>query len=132
MTSNTSAITRQLQIDLITDNPNPLKDWFESIWSSLYVVETNVYQDDYYQSFWGEHASYWLILQNKIQAKFTILQDITKILFDHAMNTNIPLPGVRYRYDAKCVNKVLNSNIALPGYPINIVLVNKALDAHFK
>ena len=37
---NTSTITRQIQIDLITCTPNPIVEWFNSIWYSLSIIDT--------------------------------------------------------------------------------------------
>jgi hypothetical protein len=40
---DTASIIRQLKIDQITDTPNPTLEWFNELWSSLSVVQTNVY-----------------------------------------------------------------------------------------
>lgn len=34
---------RQLKIDLITDNPNPIIEWFNDLWNSLEVVQVKVF-----------------------------------------------------------------------------------------
>ena len=39
-------ITRDLQIDLILNNTNPIIDTFNGIWNSLSVIETNVYHEE--------------------------------------------------------------------------------------
>ena len=75
-------IVRNLQIDLIMDNPNPIIDTFNGIWNSLSVIETNVYHEKggefiYFNSnkewvffqdnknglFWCNYQRYWSFLK---------------------------------------------------------------------
>jgi hypothetical protein len=42
---NTQEIIRSFTIDFITGNPNQYIEWFESMWSNLICIETNVYHD---------------------------------------------------------------------------------------
>lgn len=37
---------RQLTIDMITDQPNELLEWFNDLWSKLIIVEKDVYHMD--------------------------------------------------------------------------------------
>lgn len=43
--SNTQEIVRTLTIDFITGKPNQYIEWFESMWSNLICIETNVYHE---------------------------------------------------------------------------------------
>ena len=41
--NNTSAIVRQVKIDMITDTPSPIIVWFDSIWNQLSVAKIDVF-----------------------------------------------------------------------------------------
>lgn len=43
--SDNSAMVRQIQIDIIIGNTNPVIKWFNNIWRQIHKVQTNVYHD---------------------------------------------------------------------------------------
>jgi hypothetical protein len=49
-----SALLRQIQIDLITDMPNPIVSWFSDLWDSLSKIEINVFHAN------GEEIIYFI------------------------------------------------------------------------
>ena len=51
-------LIRDLQINLILDNPNPIIDTFNGIWNELSVIETNVYHEK------GESLSTMIVTKN--------------------------------------------------------------------
>lgn len=91
-----SAIARQLQIDLIADKPNPIKDWFDCLWSKLYLLKTDIYntyggeyiyyklsdhgekilvfyQDVINNVFWCESDAYWSQLEIIVNDRFLVM-----------------------------------------------------------
>lgn len=43
MSKEVNAFVRQMKIDMITDTPNPIADWFNSLWNQLIPLEISVY-----------------------------------------------------------------------------------------
>jgi hypothetical protein len=105
-----TALSRQVQIAIITDMPNPIVDWFNGIWNQLDIIETDVYhsnggeiiyyrtidgkktmifyQDDDSGKFWCNYIHYWIILTENYNLSYKEIQSITKILIDNALNNN--------------------------------------------
>lgn len=135
MTNSSNAVMRQIQIDLIADNPNPIVDWFNNIWSQIHVIKTNVYHKNgnrefiYYiktnngnkwifynnikQSFWCNYEIYWREFEAILPLDRDGIIEITKILIENAMNSNISILELRNRKDAvmKSINKRLSYSI---------------------
>ena len=130
-----SVITRQLNIDLITSDHNPIIEWFNDLWTHLYVIETNVYhndggeiiyfinddekdwiffQDNKNDKFWCDYDTYWSILESKFNLIYTEIQDITKVLVENALNNSAPTPIgiVKTIFDE--VENALNNSVPTP------------------
>ena len=149
-------LVRQMQIDLITDVHNPIVEWFNDIWSKLYVIEINVYNDSseliyyidnnvidnkpkhwiFYQdkkdnSFWCNYDHYWSILKTKSNLTYTDIQYITKFLVENALNNSIATPG--FVLSSNKLNNALNNTnnvIPKPTFEItkNVIKVENALN----
>ena len=82
-------IVRNIQIDLIMDNPNPIIDTFNGIWTSLSVIEVDVYHsnggefvfydienkwifflDNKDKFFWCKEDRYWEIMMSKFNIDY--------------------------------------------------------------
>ena len=66
---NVSSIIRQIKIDMITEYPNKILQYFDNLWMQLDVIETNVFH-----SYGGEYIYYlvnddgvmdWIFFCNK-------------------------------------------------------------------
>ena len=135
-----SAIIRQLSIDLITDAHNPIIEWFNDLWSKLYVIETDVYhkeggefiyymnndeklwiflQDDESNLFWCNYDTYWSILESKFKFNYDDIQYLTKFLVENALNNSVATPHKLAFPSAVRVENVLNNSVATPGWRFN-------------
>lgn len=129
------AIARQIQIDLITDNSNPIIDYFKDLWSELSVVETHVYHTDggeriyyknvgnllkqwiFYQNdrdgkFWVNFDNYWEILEVRFNLNYTEAQIITQTLVRIALGNNNVKPCSTWR--GVKIDNSLNSVVDIP------------------
>ncbi len=108
---DTDALIRQINIDLITDRPNPIIEWFNVLWDQLYIIETDVYhnnggefiyfqiideqkkmifyQDNNNSKFWCNHNQYWSILTSKFNIGYVTIQSLTKVLVENALTNNV-------------------------------------------
>ena len=125
-----SAITRQVSVDLITDTPNEIIEWFNNLWSKLCIIETNVhhnmggeiiyytnneekhwifYEDDKDDKFWCNIERYWLIMETKFNINYIDIQLLTKLLVENALNNTIAIPHSRYLTKYSNVENVLDN-----------------------
>lgn len=129
---------RQLKLDLITDMPNPLQEWFKVLWSQLYVVKTDAYHNNgsetifyinvagekqwiFYQDhngFWCNYEYYWEKVANNVKGFFRDIQDITKLLVENSLGNTISIPNTDYSRSLKKVNQAL---LRVSGIPIHKV-----------
>lgn len=102
-------IIRNIQIDLIMDNPNPIIKTFNNIWNELSICETNVYtniggefiyynknnkwvfffREDKYGEFLCNYYRYWSIFKYEHGLSYDILKDITKLLVENKLNNSL-------------------------------------------
>lgn len=115
MSESIHPLLRQLQIAVITDTSHPIIDWFNAICMDMYALEANVYHQDggeiiYYHQypgnikrimffrnddrdvFWCDFERYWNIIQVEFGITYSVAQDITKILLDSSLGSDV-LPG---------------------------------------
>jgi hypothetical protein len=107
-----SILERSILIDLLLDHPNPIIDWFNSIWNNIQTLETNIFNKDggeiiYYiitdfgeaewifyqnndQYFWTSHTNYWHKLNSEfgLRAHFGA-HTVTKILVVNVLGHNV-------------------------------------------
>ena len=120
---------------MITDTPNPIIEWFNDIWSKMYITETNVYhtqggeyifyqiidnekkwiflRDDKNSRFLCEYYNYWSVFESKFSLKYTEIQTITKLLVENALNESIP-NFFQCLSDTKVVDNALNNSVPSP------------------
>ena len=153
-----STTFRQLKIDLITSDYNPIIEWFSDIWFKLSMVEANVYHNDgdefiYYISndpkqwiffrddknnkFWCNHTKYWVVFDSKFNITYTDIQAITKILVENALNASVKIPY--YMSSVPVENALNNAVIAKPHahnqeilHTINVVIPTPRPTLKFK
>ena len=125
-------IKRRINIDLITDAPNPTIEWFNGIWEQLSTFEIDVYhydgseviyyingekpqwifyQDNKWGRFWCNLSIYWLPLASKFDLNYEEIQVITKLLVENALNNKITLQEITFTRDLSVVDNALNNLI---------------------
>lgn len=128
-------LIRQIQIDLITNDTNPIVEWFNNLWNKLDVIKTNVYhincgeivyylngnrkqyifyQDDENDRFWCNSDHYWKILINDFNLNYNEIQTVTKLLVENALNKTVatPVPLVT-KWHEMVENSINNSSNAV-------------------
>ena len=94
---------RDVKIDLITENSNPIINLFNEITEGLEILNTNVHNDigvefiyhknskymfyqDYHEySFWCDYETYWIKME-EIGLTYDDIVEITHLLFQKLMN----------------------------------------------
>ena len=110
----TNQLIRNIQIDLILGNNNPIIDIFNGIWNKLSVLKTNVYyntgtefiyynennewlffQDNSKDRFWCHYDRFWKVLKKELNIESDDVQLITKLLVENSLNNYIAKPMLR-------------------------------------
>lgn len=105
------SIIRNLQIDMIMDNPNPILIWVNAILCDLSVVKTNVYNKKdgeliYYNSknkwifyidvknriLWCNRELYWLPFEVKFKFDYAEVYILTELLVEYSSDNIIATP----------------------------------------
>lgn len=125
-------LVRNLHIDLIMDNPNPIIDIFNGICDELSVVELNVYHKEggefiYYDKnnewvffmdisdgvFYCSKTRYWNIIESQITTNYNFIRIITKIMIENKLNNTII--KIEYEYDPSFIQVVKTLNYFMRG-----------------
>jgi hypothetical protein len=121
---------------MITDTPNVIIQFFNSIWFNLCVIETNVYhqnggeiiyyldngsskqwiffQDNKNDRFWCNNVHFWSFFDMELSIPYGGVQTIVKMLVENGLNNNITTPLHLYSNQDRQVENGLNNNIAAP------------------
>ena len=131
-----NSIVRQVNIDLITGDHNPIIEWFNDLCTKLYIIEAEVYHNDggeliYYMidhginkwiffrddkndEFWCNYSNYWSILELKFDINNIEIQNISKVLVENALNNSVERSLNYTIADTKLVENALNNSVATP------------------
>ena len=109
-------ILRDLKLDIVLGNQNPIIDKFNEITNDLKVIKTDVYNDDdtefifyneknewiFYQDlknedFWFHYDHYWSFFEDEFNLRCEEIQGLTKYLVEEILKlkVNTPLKGSR-------------------------------------
>lgn len=143
ITVQINSLVRQLQIDMIADEVNPILEFFNDLLSKLNIIETNVYHNNggeiiYYiiesnvkipiffqdaknNIFWCNYNHYWLIIESKFVLNYDDVQCITKYLVESVLNIHIEAPMTYPRFQTRHYNisdnnpftKLMNMHISV-------------------
>ena len=98
---------RDIKIDLVMGNQNPVIDLFCEITSGIEIINCNVYNEDglefiyhkdgqwiFYQDcknekFWTNYYKYWSLFESKFHLKYDEIQAITKYLVEEALKREV-------------------------------------------
>lgn len=130
--SHDTAMIRQVQIALIADVPNPIVEWFGSLWGSLEMKPINFYHHVtnteivyykvnyhnrkelvlYYNSQDKEllchYTNYWNLLETKFFLKDNAIVEITKMLFDNINRTDVKVVELIGAYTLESMKAMIN------------------------
>ncbi len=110
---------RDIKIDMLMGNQNPLVDLFNEITKDLRIINCDVYNNDesefiYYnregkwifyqdvknEEFWCDYKRYWEIFKSKFNLKYEEIGAITKLLVEEALKREVDTPWLK-RTDEK-------------------------------
>jgi hypothetical protein len=99
---------RDIKIDLVMGNKNPIVDLFREITDGLNIIKCDVYNNDgsefiYYnrevkwifyqdvknEEFWCDYNRYWEIFKSEFNLKYEEIEAITKLLVEEALNREL-------------------------------------------
>jgi hypothetical protein len=102
---------RDIKIDLLMGNKNPIIDLFCEITNGLGIINCNVYNEDgmefiYYnkegewifyqdcknEKFWAHYKRYWVLLESYFDLEYREIQAITKLLVEEALKREVDTP----------------------------------------
>lgn len=101
---------RDIKLDLIMGNQNPIIELFHEITSEIEIINCNVYNKDglefiyhkdgqwiFYQdcknkNFWCSHTKYWSHFESNLQLEYGEIQAITKYLVEEALKREVCTP----------------------------------------
>ena len=111
---------RDIKLDLLMGNQNPIVDLFNKITKDIKIINTNVYNEDglefiyfapaessenynkdvqwiFYQDcknekFWTHYSGYWSLFESNFHLKYEEIQAITKVLVEEALKRELGTP----------------------------------------
>ena len=111
---------RDIKIDLLIGNKNPVIDLFCEITSGIEIINCNVYNEEglefiyhkdgqwiFYQDknerFWVNYYKYWSIFESKFILNYEEIQAITRVLVEDALKREVSTPAY---IDVSCYSVV--------------------------
>ena len=115
---------RDIKLDLLMGNQNPIVDLFNKITNGLKIINTNVYNKDglefiyhkdgewiFYQDFdneefWCNYERYWSLFETNLGLEYGDIQEVTKYCFaisqseylvEEALKREVSTPGLEYQ-----------------------------------
>ena len=124
---------RDIKIDLLMGNHNPIVDLFNEITKDLQIINCEVYNDDglefiyfnkdnewiFYQDakndyFWCVYNRYWKIFESEFNFKYEEIQAITKYLVEEALKREVIIPNVDIYSKLNLVEDALKREVDTP------------------
>jgi hypothetical protein len=124
---------RDIKIDLLMGNQNPIVDLFNDITKELQIINCDVYNEDglefiyfnkekewiFYQDakngeFWCVYNRYWKIFESEFNFKYEEIQAITKFLVEEALKREVATPQKWNTNDRFAVEEALKREVATP------------------
>jgi hypothetical protein len=138
---------RDIKIDLVMGNKNPIVDLFCNITSGIEIINCNVYNEDglefiyhkdgqwiFYQDcknekFWTHYYRYWEILEKEFSLEYEEIGAITKLLVDETLKREVTTSKLDLSYSGLRVEEALKREVTAPesGFLISSYLVDEAL-----
>ncbi len=123
---------RDIKIDLVMGNKNPIVDLFCNITSGIEIINCNVYNEDglefiyhkdgqwiFYQDckkekFWTHYYRYWEILEREFHLKYEEIQALTKFLVEEALKREVGTPLLLQFTKKEMVEEALKREVDTP------------------
>jgi hypothetical protein len=123
---------RDIKLDLIMGNQNPIIELFHEITSGIEIINCNVYNKDglefiyhkdgqwiFYQDcknerFWTHYYNYWEIFESKFHLKYDEIGSITKYLVEEALKREVSPPKKTRRIRCLKVEEALKREVSPP------------------
>jgi hypothetical protein len=123
---------RDIKIDLVMGNKNPIIERFMEITKDLKIINCNVYNEDglefiyhnkdgewiFYQDvkngeFWANYKRYWEILEREFHLEYDEIQAITKLLVEEALNREVTTPNAWDKFGKLIVEEALKQGFVI-------------------
>ena len=124
---------RDIKIDLLMGNQNPIVDLFNEITKELQIINCEVYNEDglefiyfnkekewiFYQDakngeFWCVYNRYWKIFESEFNFKYEEIQAITKFLVEEALKREVDTPKPSFGQSKMPVEEALKREVDTP------------------
>ena len=129
---------RDIKIDLLMGNQNPIIEWFKEMTKDLRIINCDVYDEGgmefiyynkeeewiFYQDakngeFWAHYKRYWSILEREFSLEYLETQAITKLLVEEALKREVTTPVQHKATLMDGVEEALKREVAKPIYLSN-------------
>ena len=125
---------RDIKIDLLMGNQNPVIDLFCEITSGIEIINCNVYNEEglefiyhkdgqwiFYQDcknekFWTHYYKYWSLFESNFHLKYEEIQAITKVLVEDALKREVSTPSYSIHKRRWLVEDALKREVSTPTY----------------
>jgi hypothetical protein len=134
---------RDIKIDLLMGNQNPIVDLFREITKDLQIINCDVYNKDgmefiyfvptksednsecewiFYQDckkdeFWCNYTKYWSFFESNLRLEYQEIQAITKFLVEEALKREVTTPKRKKLCLYKRVEEALKREVTTPNHP---------------
>ena len=123
---------RDIKIDLLMGNQNPVIELFREITSGIEIINCNVYneeglefiyhkdgqwifyQDSKNEKFWTHYYKYWELFESNFHLKYEEIQAITKVLIEDALKREVGTPKKRFTSYHERVEETLKREVGTP------------------
>ena len=123
---------RDIKLDLIMGNQNPIIELFHEITSGIQIINCNVYNKDglefiyhkdgqwiFYQDcknekFWTHYYKYWELFESNFHLKYDEIGAITKYLVEEALKREVGTPARGSFFTHNVVEDVLKREVVSP------------------
>lgn len=140
---------RDIKIDMVMGNKNPIIDLFCEITNGLGIINCNVYNDEgmefiYYnkegewifyqdcknEKFWAHYKRYWVLLESYFDLEYREIQAITKLLVEEMIKQEVNTPYAPAYSNLSAVEEALKRNVGTPlkSYIGSMKLVEEVLN----
>jgi len=120
---------RDIKIDLLTGNKNPIVDLFNEITKDIMIIKCDVYdkhglefiyskgdqwifyQDVKKDEFWCNYTKYWSFFESNLRLEYQEIQAITKYLVEEALKREVGTPIRLGKYHHHQVEEALKREI---------------------
>ena len=128
---------RNIKLDLLMGNQNPIVDLFNKITDGIKIINTNVYNNDglefiyfvensqkedewiFYQDvkneeFWCNNGRYWSLFTDTFDLEYEEIQSITKFLVEEALKREVGTPSTSEFNPFDVVEEALEREVGTP------------------